>query len=153
MEGGVLIMLDQEQVQVILDEHNKKLIVHDEKIENHDEKIHGLELESTSFKGILNSIEQKLNFQDTTLIDIKNSQIQNSQTSAILLSTVSAIAVGQSNSNNAILMEEKVSATEIKKIRTRSNGKVIIQTIAIIGGIITLIVTSYLSGKGFSINM
>jgi len=135
----------EEDVLCKLDDHEKKLSDHDTRLNQHGEKLHELEIKNAGYDARFDFIDSEFNTIKISLARIENNSLQSSN---ILLSTLSQIAINTSSTKNEIEKEDNKSENEIIKGKMDSTTKIVLKVLAVI----STLVLAYIGGKyGISI--
>jgi len=122
MEGGMLIMLDEKQVQSVLDGHSKIL-------EEHSEKIQGILIDNAIVKEQLNSIKTQMTDVKEIVTEFRTSYLQ---TTASMAGTLSTLVINTNNQN-----------ADVNKNNSNNKRDIIIKVLGIAGAILC----GYLASK------
>jgi len=135
----------EEDVLCKLDDHEKKLSDHDTRLNQHGEKLHELEIKNAGYDARFDFIDSEFNTIKISLARIENNSLQSSN---ILLSTLSQIAINTSSTKNEIEKEDNKSENEIIKGKMDNKTKIVLKVLAVI----STLVLAYIGGKyGISI--
>lgn len=131
---GVLIILDEKEVQEILEKHESQLT-------DHHEKIHVLEVSTATLKEKLNSVEGIV-----TRFEANSYQTQNN-----MMQLLSQVIVNTSSGKMEIAKIETQGNNDITKIKLNNKANITLKILAIIGGLISAVTLAYFSLKGIKI--
>jgi len=135
----------EEDVLCKLDDHEKKLSDHDTRLNQHGEKLHELEIKNAGYDARFDFIDSEFNTIKISLARIENNSLQSSN---ILLSTLSQIAINTSSTKNEIDKEDNKSENEFAKGKMDNTTKIVLKVLAVI----STLVLAYIGGKyGISI--
>lgn len=112
MKGGVLIMLDEKQVQAVLEGHSKA-------IEEHAEKIQGILIDNAIVKEKLNSIKIQMGDVKEIVTEFRTSYLQ---TTSSMASTLSQLVINTNNQN-----------ADVNKNKSNNRTSIIIKVLGIVG--------------------
>ena len=130
----------EEDVLCKLDDHEKKLSDHDTRLNQHGEKLHELEIKNAGYDARFDFIDSEFNTIKISLARIENNSLQSSN---ILLSTLSQIAINTSSTKNEIEKEDNKSENEIIKGKMDNKTKVILKAL----GIVAIVITGFFAAK------
>jgi len=122
----------EEDVLCKLDDHEKKLSDHDTRLNQHGEKLHELEIKNAGYDARFDFIDSEFNTIKISLARIENNSLQSSN---ILLSTLSQIAINTSSTKNEIEKEDNKSENEIIKGKMDNKTKIVIQVLTVISAV------------------
>jgi len=112
MEGGMLIMLDEKQVQSVLDGHSKIL-------EEHSEKIQGILIDNAIVKEQLSSIRTQMSDVKEIVTEFRTNYLQ---TTSSMAGTLSTLVINTNNQN-----------ADITKNNNNNKTSIVIKVLGIIG--------------------
>jgi len=128
-----------------IDDHEKRITEHDIKLNHQGEKIHELEIKNAGYDARFDFIDSEFNTIKISLARIENNSLQSSN---ILLSTLSQIAINTSSTKNEIDKEDNKSENEFAKGKMDNTTKIVLKVLAVI----STLVLAYIGGKyGISI--
>jgi len=127
-------MAIEDEVLEKLGDHETKLKEHDTRLNQHGEKLHELEIKNAGYDARFDFIDSEFNTIKISLARIENNSLQSSN---ILLSTLSQIAINTSSTKNEIDKEDSKSENEIIKGKMDNNTKVILKVLGIVGAVVT----------------
>jgi len=130
----------EEDVLCKLDDHEKKLSDHDTRLNQHGEKLHELEIKNAGYDARFDFIDSEFNTIKISLARIENNSLQSSN---ILLSTLSQIAINTSSTKNEIEKEDNKSENDIIKGKMDNNTKVVLKVL----GIVAIMITGFFAAK------
>jgi len=139
--------VDENEIIVKLEDHEKRISYNSEKIEKHDQKInhHDDEITALQIRGATN--DERFNSIDLQFSEVKSclTRIENNnyQSTNLLVSTISSIAQSNSKSNNELAKVEAKGGNEITKIRLNNNTKMVLKALAVI----SLLISAFVAGK------
>ena len=148
MGGALGDMAIEDDLLFKIEDHEKRICEHDTKLDKQGEKIHGLELKDIGFEGRFTHIDAQIGDLKTTLIRMENTSLQ---TTNILMSTLSQIAINTNSANFEIKKEENQGSNEIIKIKLNNKANITLKILAIIGGLISAVTIGYFALKGVTI--
>jgi len=133
-------MAIEDEVLEKLGDHEKKLSDHDTRLNQHGEKLHELEIKNAGYDARFDFIDSEFNTIKISLARIENNSLQSSN---ILLSTLSQIAINTSSTKNEIEKEDNKSENEIIKGKMDNKTKVILKAL----GIVAIVITGFFAAK------
>ena len=141
-------MAIEDEVLEKLGDHETKLKEHDTRLNQHGEKLHELEIKNAGYDARFDFIDSEFNTIKISLARIENNSLQSSN---ILLSTLSQIAINTSSTKNEIDKEDNKDNNEIMKIRLGNRANITLKILGIIGGLISAVTIGYFALKGVTI--
>jgi len=132
-------MAIEDEVLEKLGDHETKLKEHDTRLNQHGEKLHELEIKNAGYDARFDFIDSEFNTIKISLARIENSSLQSSN---ILLSTLSQIAINTSTNSNEIVKDSIKNEGDIKKIKLNNNLKISLKILAILGACLAGYLTS-----------